>query len=189
MVLWALCFFVRHQDTCQQIGCPAGGPIILTTGQTEANSEVMDQPHGHCQQALSQHALEREGALWFVIEGSSMQPFLKSGDRVLVRPCLGEALACGDLVLFTKGSVLCLHRVIASDTRSERSWVRTKGDGCGRWDPPLTVESIIGRGVIVQRGNRLQTLDSWFGRLLNSCCVGGSILMGWGLWLRWRLQR
>lgn len=83
---------------------------------------------------------------------------------------------------------MCLHRVIATGKRSDHPWVRTKGDGCGRWDPPLTVESIIGRGVMVQRGNRLWSLDSRFGRLANVFCVGGSIFLGWGLWMKWRLQ-
>ena len=163
-------------------------PIILTTGSMKAKSEVMDLPHGPCQLALSRHALEREGALWFVVRGSSMRPFLRSGDRVLIRPCPADALGCGDLVLFTRESVMCLHRVITTGKRSSHPWVRTKGDGCGRWDPPLTVESIIGKGVMVQRGNRLQTLDTQFVRLANVFRVGGSIFLGWGLWVKWRLQ-
>ncbi len=117
-----------------------------------------------------------------------MQPFLRTGDRVLVRPCAVEGLACGDLVLFTNGAELCLHRVMAWMEQGGRRWLRTKGDWCGRWDLPVAAESVIGKGVMMHRGDRLLVLDRWPGRLLGVFGVCRSIAMGWGLWLKWRLQ-
>jgi len=142
-------------------------------------------PH---QVAFSRNVLEREGALWFRVEGCSMRPFLRAGDRVLIRACSIETLTWGDVVLFTNGDSLCLHRVMVPMGQNGRRSVQTKGDTCGRWDLPPAAESIIGKGVMVQRGNCLLTLDSWSGRLLSSLCASSSILIGWGLWLKWRLR-
>lgn len=138
--------------------------------------------------ALSQRVLEREGALWVEIDGSSMNPFLRTGDRVLVRSCPADALACGDLVLLAEGDGFCLHRVMVAQEKNGQPWLRTKGDGCGRWDPPVAAGSVVGKGVVRDRENRMLVLDGWPGRLLGYLCVCSSVLMGWGLWLKWHLQ-
>jgi signal peptidase I len=132
--------------------------------------------------------MDREGALWFEIDGGSMRPFLRAGDRVLVRSCSADTLACGDLVLLTEADTLCLHRVMATGRRNGRRWLRTKGDGCGRWDLPVEAGSVVGKGVMVQRGNRLLDLDAWTGRVLGVFCLFGSVFLGLGLRLKWRLQ-
>jgi len=138
--------------------------------------------------ALSRGALEWEGTLWFGVEGDSMKPFLRSGDRVLVQTCSIDALQCGDLVLFTKGEALCLHRVMARITRGGHRGLRTKGDGCARWDQPVPADSIVGKGIALERWDRIVALNTIHGRLLGLLCVCGSVLMGCGLWLKWRLQ-
>jgi len=138
--------------------------------------------------ALSRRALERDGALWLTIEGTSMQPFLRRGDRVLVRPCSTAALVCGDLALVAEGDGFCLHRVLVSSEKNGRSRLRTKGDWCGRWDRPVEAGSVVGRGVMVERGARRLNLDSWIGRCLGIVWACGSVLTGWGLWVKWRLQ-
>ncbi|MBI3622328.1 MAG: S24/S26 family peptidase [Nitrospirae bacterium] len=163
-------------------------PTILTMDRMRDNSEAMDRSHRQHSIALSRRALEREGALWFEIDGGSMKPFLRAGDRVLVRSCSADALASGDLVLLTEADTLCLHRVIRSGRSNGRRWLRTKGDGCGRWDLPVEAGSVVGKGVARQRGHRTVPLDGWSGRLLGFLCVYGSVLMGWGLWLKWRFQ-
>ena len=139
--------------------------------------------------ALTQSALDREGTLWFRIEGTSMNPVLRSGDRVQVQPCTLEALAFGDLALFTKRQTFCLHRVMGTMKKHGVNWLITKGDGCGRWDRPVTAASIVGRAVAIDRRGRLQLLDTVAGRLSALLCGVGSVAVGWGLWLKWRLQR
>jgi len=136
---------------------------------------------------LCREALAREGELWFRIDGHSMRPMLRTGDRVLIRPCTVDALAWGDLVLLNAGDSLCLHRVIMSAGWCGSGRVNTKGDACSRWDLPAAEESVIGKGIAIRRGPQMLALDGMAGRLLGYAGVCVSLLLGWGLWMKWRL--
>jgi len=137
--------------------------------------------------ALCREVLAREGELWFRIDGHSMRPLLRSGDRVLIRPCSIEALTGGDLVLLDVGNSLCLHRVIMSAGWCGTGRVNTKGDACGRWDLPVAADSVIGKGIAIRRGPLMLALDGMAGRFLGYAGVCVSLLLGWGLWMKWRL--
>jgi len=85
--------------------------------------------------------------------GPSMNPTLKSGDRLCVSPCDGQRIQRGDVVVFISpedGSKV-VHRVVSSNP----SGIRTRGDNNNRVDPwLLSHDEILGRVVSAKRGNR-----------------------------------
>lgn len=93
-------------------------------------------------------------------EGGSMAPFLRAGRTVWVRPCAGEVLRRGDVVLYEAGSRLVLHRL----RRVEGGWLLPAGDAHRRADGWVRREAVLGR-VERRRGDALiARLGPWLAR-------------------------
>lgn len=77
-----------------------------------------------------------------VVEGTSMEPTLQSGDLVIVikRVSLRD-IEVGDIVVYRRGGTLIIHRVI----RIEGDTLITKGDNNWLPDPPVKFQSVIGK--------------------------------------------
>lgn len=121
------------------------------------------------------------------IEGDSMKPFLHRGDRILIQSRPVASLKPGDLVAFTDGVTWCTHRLLGKNSTGDRTLLVTKGDLCGRWDRPVPAESIVGKGISVLKGRRMIGLDGVQGRVLNLALLLFSLVMGWVLWLKWKM--
>ena len=85
--------------------------------------------------------------------GPSMNPTLRSGDRLEVIPYNGEKIRRGDVVVCVplESDSRVIHRVVSA------SWngIRTRGDNCNFQDDwVLRRHNIIGRVVSVQRRKR-----------------------------------
>lgn len=81
-----------------------------------------------------------------VVEGTSMEPTLQTGDVVVVikgvKP--GE-LSVGDIVVYRRGSSLIIHRVVSVG----HSGIVTKGDNNWAPDPPVPYEAVVGKVLSV----------------------------------------
>jgi hypothetical protein len=85
--------------------------------------------------------------------GTSMNPVLKTGDRLRVIPCDRQEIRRGDVVVFIPpgGDSKIVHRV----TSVNSDGIRTRGDNCNHEDDwVLNRENILGRVVSAQRENR-----------------------------------
>lgn len=81
-----------------------------------------------------------------VVEGTSMEPTLQTGDVVIVvRRVKLSDLSVGDIVVYRRGSSLIIHRVVSLGP----SDVVTKGDNNWAPDPPVPYEAIVGRVLSV----------------------------------------
>jgi phage repressor protein C with HTH and peptisase S24 domain len=80
------------------------------------------------------------------LSGLSMSPELGDGDRLEVVPLAGTPRP-GEVVLTTRGGRLVTHRLVAIDGAQ----AITRGDACGKDDPPVPLSSVIGRVVRVRR--------------------------------------
>jgi signal peptidase I len=91
--------------------------------------------------------------------GGSMVPWLRQGDAVTVVP----AARCrvGDVILYSRGEVLVMHRVVGKIGGR----IIAKGDAVGRLDPPITPQDIIGLAVSIKRHGKKRSLDSLGSRL------------------------
>lgn len=84
------------------------------------------------------------------VDGDSMTPLIRPGDVVIVKPAALHQLACGDVVTVRRPSGdIVSHRIII---RSDTALV-TKGDNMRRPDPVWHAGDVLGRVVIIERGD------------------------------------
>ncbi len=94
----------------------------------------------HCEMAAE--LLRGQGTLQFRALGSSMIPSLWPGDILKIRPVEIAEVNAGDVVLFSRNSLLVTHRVV----RNRGSELITRGDSLPFTDPPVSAE-LLGRVV------------------------------------------
>ncbi|MBD3166595.1 hypothetical protein GF324_08350 [bacterium] len=83
--------------------------------------------------------------------GSSMWPFIKDNDVVVLSPCDPGLLRTGDTVAYkTRGTGVAVHRIVSSRSGG----ILLKGDaGCSP-DGWMDRSTVIGRIIAVYRGRR-----------------------------------
>lgn len=95
--------------------------------------------------------------VWFQVTGNSMFPFIRAfQDDVMIVSVPNAEYKIGDIVLFPakrKGGDYCLHRLYKID--GDR--VQTFGDGCKFPDGWIGRDKLLGKAVLIKRGNR--TID------------------------------
>ena len=90
------------------------------------------------------------------VSGTSMLPFLRSGDRVAIGPLEpGRVLKLGDLVVFRFGNQVLLHRFLVQ--RGGR--LLMKGDNCLACDPPVEPGAILGVAVALELDGKWEPLS------------------------------
>ena len=97
--------------------------------------------------------MEKTEAQAMIYKGPSMNPALKPGDQLWIKPYKGQKIQCGDVVVFISpgDGFGVVHRVVSLDS----SGIRTQGDNNNRVDPwLLSHEEILGRVFSAERGNR-----------------------------------
>ncbi len=85
--------------------------------------------------------------------GPSMNPILKSGDRLRIIPYNGKEVGQGDVIAFlpSGGDSKIIHRVVSVSSKG----IRTRGDNSSHVDPwILRPDQILGRVVAAQAGMR-----------------------------------
>lgn len=116
---------------------------------------------------------------WFPVTGRSMLPLLRDGDRVLV----AHGCACvrqGTIVAFWRDGDLIVHRVLRVARSQAGITFITKGDNIAHCDHPLSRDQLVGRVLIIQRGDRVVSLDTPAWRLSGWLIANGTLL-----WLTW----
>lgn len=95
--------------------------------------------------------LARGESAWVEVQGQSMTPLLRSGDRVQVVPERDSTLQPGEIVLaVSQVGLFIVHRVVSQSDRT----VILRGDACPAPDPSLSRAQILGIVVEARRGNR-----------------------------------
>lgn len=123
--------------------------------------------------------LTRGETAWVEVQGASMSPLLRSGDRVRVAPDRCSALQPGVIVLAVSGTgQFMVHRVVShSDTL-----VILRGDACPAADPAMTRSQILGIVDQARRGKqRIPLASSGLSRQLWS-----GVLRVRHVWQQWR---
>ncbi len=89
-----------------------------------------------------------QGPLRLTVQGRSMWPTLRPGDRLEVEPVLPEELRRGDWVVLRASNAPLVHRFLGF-TRDGR--LLTKGDGHRAPDPSWELKALVGRVVSFSR--------------------------------------
>ena len=106
-------------------------------------------------------ALCLTGAVRLRVFGSSMRPWLRPGDLLLI--CRENPLRVrpGQIVLFRRAGGLFVHRVIRKSWQRGQPVLVTKGDAFREEDPPLSSCEFLGRVARVIRASREINLETW----------------------------
>ncbi|HUD71472.1 MAG TPA: SLBB domain-containing protein [Dongiaceae bacterium] len=98
------------------------------------------------------------------VNGQSMLPTLRPGDRIVIAPFLGLP-APGQIVATRTAAGVVAHRLVQVDWRDGRRLYRTQGDALNYLDAGVAREDLLGRVVeIVRAGARLAIDDSPWAR-------------------------
>lgn len=93
------------------------------------------------------------------VGGSSMFPYLRSGDIAHVVKTPLEALQPGSVVAFHRVDRWVAHRLLQIEKKGENWTLVTRGDSCLSADPPFTQEHYEGQLVAVARGRKAWRID------------------------------
>ena len=95
------------------------------------------------------------GCRFYNVLSQSMQPAIKPGSMIIVKPCQPEAVRVGDIIMFNPYSIhgpentgFLTHRVVGVLTElggETGLWFVTKGDANTNEDPPITVDMLVGK--------------------------------------------
>jgi len=97
---------------------------------------------------LEQSLRAGNGPEWVTLQGTSMAPSLRPGDRLLVtRVTPHSALQPGELLIVKRAGMLVAHRFVARIA----SKIVTRGDGASEDDPPIPEQAVLAHVVAVRR--------------------------------------
>jgi len=112
-------------------------------------SLIFQKPHlSYLKENIEQH--------YFLYEGSSMFPLLKTLDIIITLPLQNQKVVAGDVVVYhDPDKKRVVHRIVSVNDGK----ILTRGDSSKRIDSYTIGESdIIGRATYVQRGKRIHRI-------------------------------
>ena len=92
--------------------------------------------------------------------GTSMIPWIRPGDLLLIEPAPFAQICAGDVILYQRGDRLFIHRVLRRARFDARPHLVTKGDSVPHPDAPVSDSEFLGRVVSIERGRRTLRLDA-----------------------------
>ena len=132
--------------------------------------------------SLVQQRLAQGSEMRFQIASGSMEPLLRSGDRVTVIGTPLSELRRGDLVCSMRKNDPVVHRLLRWSGAGDRARLITRGDSSSRPDEPWAAGDLLGRVVSAQREDRTldfeRTLWRWTNRLCGWCLAARTHLAG-----------
>ena len=109
---------------------------------------------------LSNQILNKGGKLSFKAHGSSMLPFIKSGDVISLEPVAEKSLTVGTIVLYKSDQTqMVAHRVVKRRVKNGQIFLSVKGDAHLHSDQLVTGEQIIGKITEIKRDSRIVRFD------------------------------
>lgn len=103
---------------------------------------------------LAEEVLKAYGRLRIMARGSSMIPTIFPGDILFVERDPLARLRPGDVVLASRGGRFFAHRVARLTALGGAPRVITRGDALNEDDPAFFHDEILGRVVVVVRGQK-----------------------------------
>ncbi len=83
----------------------------------------------------------------WVVRGASMWPTIRDGASVLVTPCDPRAVRVGDVIAYSRGGALVVHRVASLGADG----VACRGDALSRDDAAIPWSDVLGRASVVEQ--------------------------------------
>ena len=106
---------------------------------------------------LAGEVLCSSGSLQLRATGRSMVPAIWPGDTLVIERANPNAIAEGDIAMFTTEHRFVAHRVVAKECAPGGPKLHTQGDAVSRPDSPVAASNLIGKvSSIVRQGKHLE---------------------------------
>ena len=105
-------------------------------------------------------ALKSRGRVALRVQGTSMLPWVRPKDIVLIRQTGIENVRCGDIVLFRRQNLLLVHRIVKKQGSLEAAQFLAKGDAHPTHDGIVEEQELLGRVMRIYRQGRRIDLDA-----------------------------
>jgi len=83
----------------------------------------------------------------WTVRGSSMWPAIRDGATVLVTPCDPRRVGVGEVIAYSRGGALVVHRVACV----EATGLRCRGDALSRDDGVVAWGEVLGRAAVLDQ--------------------------------------
>ena len=104
--------------------------------------------------------------------GFSMEPFLKAGEKIILRQTTAQDLYPGSLVVYRASGALICHRLVFKTERNGRCRLYVRGDSAWAWPEEVPWDSVQGVVAAVVRANgKISSMGCWRWRLINLAAV------------------
>lgn len=127
----------------------------------------MNEQISEARMELYKKTLSQGEDLHIKVGGSSMWPFIKDGEVLLVRRVPFDQIYQGDVIITYVDQNLICHRVFNKDQQS----VRTKADALVGLDAQISKKEILGKAIGIKRGDHVQGCDGWLSGVIGRCIV------------------
>lgn len=104
--------------------------------------------------------LEQRGRIRLRVRGTSMLPWVRPGDVVLIRRAGISDVRCGDVVLFKRHDRLVVHRLVEKRGSLNAAEFSAKGDAHPTGDGIVEQQEMLGRVVRLYRGHKAIDMDA-----------------------------
>ncbi len=104
--------------------------------------------------------------------GWSMAPFLRSGDKIILRACPARELRLGSLVVYRATAILICHRLVFKTESHGVCRLFVRGDASWSWPEMVPGDSVAGVvAAVARRSGGISLMDRWNWRLFNFAMV------------------
>jgi len=107
---------------------------------------------------------EQEQTL-FLVKGFCMWPFLKDGQKVLVKKVAPQEFRRGDLVLYRASGQLLCHRLLRRGQKGGKWLFYCRGDASLGVSEAVGDDMVEGKVMSVISGQKAVNLETWWQRL------------------------
>ncbi len=108
---------------------------------------------------------------FFETSGFSMRPFLRAGEKLIIKRTPIGNLRSGDLILYRANNQLVCHRLVRRIKEGERYLLYARADSSACQPETVTEEMFLGQVIGVVKNGRIINLKQAKWRLINRLIV------------------
>ena len=97
---------------------------------------------------------------FFETAGFSMWPFLRPGQRLIIKPCAVSELKTGDMVLYQNDNQLVCHRLIKKEKHAQEYLLYTRGDNSNYRLECIPESRLKGKVIGIAKESRVINLSN-----------------------------
>ena len=114
---------------------------------------------------------ETEEDLFFKTTGFSMWPFLKEGERLIIKKVPPETLNVGDLILYKANNQTICHRLVRKVSHREEQLLYARGDNSKSLPELITKQTFLGKAIGIIRNGKTVNFTTKRRRFINRLIV------------------